>query len=142
MYINSIKDKQDKLLTLYLNNKINEELYNSRYDALRDELNNKTNEINELNIQINELKPMLNDNIFSKNTINYDGVVSFETKLELVRKYLDCVLVSKNDDKSITIEFKWARNLIVSKCIYKYTSKGGRKKIYRINEDGTIDWIY
>ena len=143
IYISTLRDKQDKLVALYLDDKIAKDIYDKRYESLNDELTIKEKELESLQTQINELNSVLHqDNIIDNKPINFDTITNFDSKLELVRRYVKDILVEKKEDGSISIEFSWLQSLVLPRCTYTYTSKGGRKKIFRNNEDGTTDLIY
>lgn len=143
IYICTLRDKQDKLVALYLDDKIAKDIYDKRYESLNDELTIKEKELESVQTQINELNSVLHqDNIIDDKPINFDTITNFDSKLELVRRYVKDILVEKKEDGSISIEFSWLQSLVLPRCTYTYTSKGGRKKIFRNNEDGTTDLIY
>lgn len=143
IYIGTLRDKQDKLVALYLDDKIAKDIYDKRYESLNDELTIKEKELESVQTQINELNSVLHqDNIIDDKPINFDSITNFDSKLELVRRYVKDILVEKKEDGSISIEFSWLQSLVLPRCTYTYTSKGGRKKIFRNNEDGTTDLIY
>ena len=143
IYIGTLRDKQDKLVALYLDDKIAKDIYDKRYESLNDELTVKEKELESVQTQINELNSVLHqDNIIDDKPINFDTITNFDSKLELVRRYVKDILVEKKEDGSISIEFSWLQSLVLPRCTYIYTSKGGRKKIFRNNEDGTTDLIY
>ena len=132
IYISTLRDKQDKLVALYLDDKIAKDIYDKRYESLNDELTIKEKELESLQTQINELNSVLHqDNIIDNKPINFDTITNFDSKLELVRRYVKDILVEKKEDGSISIEFSWLQSLVLPRCTYTYTSKGGRKKIFR-----------
>jgi hypothetical protein len=74
--------------------------------------------------------------------INYDSIDSFEVKQELVRKYIDKVIVTKLENKSYDIRFTYNTGLvIVQEGRYRYEGVNQHKRVYRINADGTTDRI-
>lgn len=143
-YINELKLKQDKLVSLYLDDKISKDIYDKRYSELSGKLKSNEDDYNKIQVQINELQQSLhNQQISTTEIVNYDNVTNFQTKLEMVHKYLkDVVLYKADEDKTLMIEFNWKLNLVIPRSKYKYTGKGGNPKIYRINEDETVDLIY
>lgn len=141
-YINEKTTKLDKLVALYLDDKIDNNIYNRRYEELNKDINNKRKHLETIQSQINELESVLaNNNITEIKPVLLDDITDFDIKLEYVRKYLKNVILSRQEDKSILIEFEWLMPLVLPRSKYEYHFKGGRKKIYRINEDGTKDWI-
>ena len=141
-YINEKTTKLDKLVALYLDDKIDNNIYNRRYDELNKDINDKKKQLEIIQSQINELESVLdNNNITEIKPVILDDITDFDIKLEYVRKYLKNVILSRQEDKSILIEFEWLMPLVLPRSKYEYHFKGGRKKVYRINEDGTKDWI-
>lgn len=141
-YINEKTIKLDKLVALYLDDKIDNNIYNRRYDELNKDINDKRKLLGIIQSQINELELVLaNNNITEIKPVLLDDITDFDIKLEYVRKYLKDVILSRQEDRSILIEFEWMMPLVLPRSKYEYHFKGGRKKVYRINEDGTKDWI-
>ena len=141
-YINEKTTKLDKLVALYLDDKIDNNIYNRRYEELNKDINDKKKQLETIQSQINELESVLaNNNITEIKPVLLDDITDFDIKLEYVRKYLKNVILSRQEDKSILIEFEWLMPLVLPRSKYEYHFKGGRKKVYRINEDGTKDWI-
>ena len=141
-YINEKTTKLDKLVALYLDDKIDNNIYNRRYEELNKDINDKKKQLEIIQSQINELESVLaNNNITEIKPVLLDDITDFDIKLEYVRKYLKNVILSRQEDKSILIEFEWLMPLVLPRSKYEYHFKGGRKKVYRINEDGTKDWI-
>lgn len=141
-YINEKTTKLDKLVALYLDDKIDNNIYNRRYEELNNDINDKRKQLEIIQSQINELESVLaNNNITEIKPVLLDDITDFDIKLEYVRKYLKNAILSRQEDKSILIEFEWLMPLVLPRSKYEYHFKGGRKKVYRINEDGTKDWI-
>jgi DNA invertase Pin-like site-specific DNA recombinase len=141
-YINEKTTKLDKLVALYLDDKIDNNIYNRRYEELNKDINDKKKQLEIIQSQINELESVLsNNNITEIKPVLLDDITDFDIKLEYVRKYLKNVILSRQEDKSILIEFEWLMPLVLPRSKYEYHFKGGRKKVYRINEDGTKDCI-
>ena len=141
-YINEKTTKLDKLVALYLDDKIDNNIYNRRYEELNDDINSKKKQLETIKAQINELESVLaNNNITEIKPVLLDDITDFDIKLEYVRKYLKNVILSRQEDRSILIEFEWMMPLVLPRSKYEYHFKGGRKKVYRINEDGTKDLI-
>lgn len=142
-YIDETTKKQDKLVSLFLDDRIDNNIYNKRFDDLKEDIRIKTIELNKTNNEINELNAALkNADNFGNNYIVVDNISDFNIKLEYTRELLDKVILTKQEDSSILIEFTWLKSLIIPRSKYIYKTKGGRKKIYRINEDETQDLIY
>lgn len=141
-YIGDKTSKLDKLVQLYLDDKIDSNIYNRRYEDLNNDINIKKKQLDVIKSQIDELESILNnDNMINVKPVILDDITDFDIKLEYVRKYLKNAILCRQEDKSILIEFEWMMPLVIPRCKYEYHAKGGRKKVYRINEDGTKDWI-
>lgn len=143
--INDLYNKQSKLLNLYLNNKINDKLYNEKNDIIEDDIRSYNKNITKINIEIDELNITL-ENTKNKplttNNIVVDNITDFNLKLEYVKKYIDKIICTKQDDGTVLIETKFNIPIITAKCKYIYSGKGGSRKIYRINQDETKDRIF
>lgn len=141
--INDLNEKQDKLVSLYLDNKVNIDIYNRRFEDTKKDIKLRNEELNRINNEINELTASLKEaDSFGDNTIVVDNITEFDIKLEYVRELLDKVVLTKQKDRTISIEFFWLKNLILPHCKYVYKSNGGKRKIFRINEDESEDRIY
>lgn len=140
-YINDLNIKLEKLLALYLDSKIDNTRYNNKYEEFNNDLELKTKELSNIDIQINELENTLKNDDIEVKPVVVDDINSFEVKMEYVRKYLKDVILTRTEDRKISIEFTWKVPVITIPSRYEYVSKGGRMKIYRINEDETIDLI-
>lgn len=131
--------KNAKLLDLYLENKINKEIWEGRTKEIEDDINILNEKIEKLIIQNNEIEAAIsNDNEKNKVFVNVEDIKSFETKLEYVRKYIKYLTVNKLENKELLIEAEYNGCFIVPKVKYLYKNR----KIWRINEDGTKDWIW
>ena len=143
--LEDIYNKQSKLLNLYLNGKINDRLYNEKNDKLEEEIQLYKQNINKIKIEIDELNITL-DNIKNKplttNNIVVDNITDFNLKLEYVKKYIDRIICTKQDDGNVLIEVTFNFPIITAKSKYIYCGKGGSRKIYRINQDETVDRIF
>lgn len=138
-------NKQSKLLNLYLNGKINDRLYNEKNDKLEEEIQLYKKNINKIKIEIDELNITL-DNLKNKplttNNLNVDNITDFNLKLEYVKKYIDRIICTKQDDGNVLIEVTFNFPIITAKSKYIYCGKGGSRKIYRINQDEIVDRIF
>lgn len=138
------KSKEEKLLDLYIENKIDKEMLNKRMTVLSAERESYEANINKLTTEKNELTSIIEETqkeVLSIKAINVDSMTNFENKLELVRKYIDRMIATKIDDY-VQLEFKYATGtIIIQRGVYRYKNLGGWKHIWRINEDDTIDLI-
>lgn len=142
--IQDITERQDKLVSLYLDNRITESIYNRRYNDMTSEMQQTQQQLNDVQIQINELNASLqqSDDDFGSGVSTVDNITDFDVRLEYTRKLLDKVILEKQQDKVINISFTWQRPMILARSTYQYIALGGRRKIWRINEDSTRDFIY
>ena len=146
--LNGIKQKMEKLIDLYMNNRIDEGIYNKRYDEYKDEEKTYTEKFEKIETEINSLTNLLEDtqrDILRPSTINVDSIDDFETRQEFVRKYIDKMIITKDEEKPRTfnIRFEYTHPLISPQCTYRYESHNQNKKVvYRINADKTEDLIY
>lgn len=143
--IAEIEQKLSKLLDLYINNKVNSKIYDEKQMELNEEMNDNTKHIDTIKAEINSLQDILEKSqkdLLNCKPINYDSIDSFEVKQELVRKYIDKVIVTKLENKSYDIRFTYNTGLvIVQEGRYRYEGVNQHKRVYRINADGTTDRI-
>lgn len=143
--IAEIEQKLSKLLDLYINNKVNSKIYDEKQMELNEEMNDNTKHIDVIKAEINSLQDILEKSqkdLLNYKPINYDSIDSFEVKQELVRKYIDKVIVTKLENKSYDIRFTYNTGLvIVQEGKYRYEGVNQHKRVYRINADGTTDRI-
>ena len=138
-YIEDKKARIDKLVALYLDDKIDEKIYERRYNEMKDEIDKNIKKTESLKAQIIELEGLMKTGMNIK-PILLDDITDFNIKLQYVRDLIENVWVGR-DDRGIIITIEWKVNLIIPRSIYRYIYKGGKRKIYRINEDGTEDFI-
>ena len=92
--------------------------------------------------ELNNILESIQNNLLNIKTINVDSIITFENRLEYVRKYIDKAVVSR-EERFIIIEFYYKNHSIIPQHgVYKYRNIGGVKHIYRINSDNTEDLIY
>ena len=145
--INELKLKKEKLIDLYMNNRIDDDIMNKKMDDLNNDEKTYILYINKLNTEISSYEQILENtqrSIIDIRSINVDDINDFETRQEFVRKYIDKMIVTKLPDEYRTLEitFVYTHPVITPRSKYLYTYKNQRnKKVYRINEDGTKDWI-
>ena len=141
--LEDIEQKMTKLLDLYMNNKVNDKIYESRYADLSQDETKIKNHINILETEISSLRDILEKSqkgLLNYKSLNYDSIDSFEVRQELVRKYIDKVIITKIESKVYDIRFTYNSGiLIVQEGHYRYEGKNQNKKIWRINADGTTD---
>lgn len=140
-----IEQKLEKLLDLYINNKVSSNIYDSRYADLNQDITKIEKHINVLEAEINALHDVLDKsskNILEYKPLNFDSISSFEARQELVRKYIDKVIITKIESRLYDIKFTYNSGIIiVQEGHYIYEGKNQNKKIWRINADGTKDNI-
>ena len=143
--LSEIEEKENKLLDLYLNNKIKREIYDSKSLNIEHEKTKVEKTINTLSNEITTLEVILEDtqkDILNHKTMNYDSIDSFEVRQSLVRKYIDKVLIEKIKPRIYMIEFTYNTGIyIVQRGVYRYEAKNQNKRVYRLNEDGTEDLL-
>lgn len=140
-YIETLEDKEQKLLSLYLDDKVNKTIYDKKYNDIISEKDEQEAEYNSLVNQINELKVLLQSDDLEVKNINVDDIEDFNIKEEYVRKYIKNVWLDR-DGRYVKVSFDFNDNLVIPRSEYLYTGVGGAKKIWRINEDNTQDLIF
>ncbi len=142
----SLQEQADKLLDVYMNNKIGEDIFNKRIDDINDNIEIYTIKIDKLNTEIATYKTMIEDTQISWGVkpINVDKIDDFSTRLEFVRKYISKMIIKRDDEPHTThISFEYAIPVIVPRSEYRYVYKNqSNTQVYRINEDGTEDLIF
>lgn len=145
--LSEIKQKKDKLVDLYIKEMIDETMLNKKIDVQKQEEAIYSNNIEKLNTEIGSYKQILEETqkeLMNGEFVNIDNIKDFETRQEFVRKYIHKMTVKKseNEHKTMEIEFEYMYPVISTKAKYLYVYKNQKNcKIYRINEDGTKDWI-
>ena len=146
--ISDIKEKMNKLLDAYMNNIIDKQMFNDKMDELKRDEELYTTKNDKIQSEISSLKNMIEEtqkDIMQPKSINADSIEDFETKKEFVRKYIKKMIVRKDREKSKSfyITFEYTKPIISPQSEYRYEFHNQKcKKIYRINADGTEDWIY
>lgn len=140
-----IEEKENKLLDLYLGNRIKREIYDARSLEMTSEKGKVENNITTINNQIASLDIILESSqkdIIHQRTLNFDEIESFEQRQEIVRKYIDKVYIEKVEPRVYLIEFTYPTGIyIVERGLYKYIGKNQNKQVWRLNGDGTEDRI-
>jgi hypothetical protein len=143
--VESLKTKENKILDLYIDSKIEKSLLDKRIDEVKKETEIYTANINKINSEINELRIVLEDtqkDLLNIKSVNIDSITNFENRLEYVRKYIDKAYVEKKNNY-IYVRFQYKSEIfIVQEGVYKYRNIGGYKHIWRINKDNSEDLIY
>ena len=145
--IEEIEEKQEKLLSLYLENKIHKNIFENKNNELESSREHHRADFEKVCAEIESLQNVLEESqkeLLSPRSINVDCITDFESRMELVRKYISKMIVTKDkeNDRIKHIEFEYAFPVIIPKSKYRYEALNQFKKIYRINEDGTEDLIY
>jgi len=141
--LEDIQNKKNKLLDLYINNKIDKILFDNKLNEIEETENELNKDMNKIIGQINSLQGLIDEisnNIGPKNIV-VDNVTDFNTKLEYIKKYIDKMIVTNVENGVKTIRFEYTRPLIDIRCTYRYEAKNQYKFVWRINEDGTEDLI-
>ena len=142
----SLQQQAEKLLDIYLNNRINEELFNKRTDDINDHIRICDEYIDKLNIEISSYQNMIEDTKTNWNVkaINVDNIDDFPTRQEFVRKYIKRMVVERGEiPHSTHVYFEYTMPVIIPRSEYLYIYHNqDNLRIYRINEDGTEDLVY
>lgn len=142
--IKAAEAKQKKLVGLYLDGNISKELFDTQNASIIEDMKLNQEKKDKTNAEIIELQNIVSktqDDIKVK-PANYDNVDNFETKLDIVSKTIDKVWVEKEENKVYRLEFEYKGVIVPQVGRYRYVAKNHYKRIYRINEDETIDLIY
>ena len=138
------KQKEEKLLDLYLNNGLNKEIYTQRATELTQSDDKLKNNINILNNEKSALEMTLNEtqkDLMKPRYINVDLIEDFETRQEFVRRYIKKMIVKKIKPRCFNIEFEYMAPLILVRYGFYVEIHNKKALIWRINEDGTRDYI-
>ena len=136
--------KEEKLVSLLLDSKISQNLYNSKYEELKRDTADQKAEYERIKNQIIELK------VINKNARELDikdikalyDTTDFEVRLDYVQKFLKDVILENKGNKEILIHFNWLGDLEIPSSDYLYCGRGGNPKIWKINPDGEKELIY
>jgi len=140
--IESIKQKKEKILGLYLKEMVDEETYSKEFKKLKlseetykDELNDKNNNLFILGDKGHWID-WIND--FSKDVKSWKSETNFDYKREKVLKYIKKIIVDFDDEtKKHLIEIHLKYPMINDKLIWN--DKNDKKKGYKIrNGSGVI----
>ena len=144
----TLKEQSQKLLDVYINNRISEEVFNKKIDDINENIKIYSEKIDKLNAEISTYQSLIEDTKQkwgNTNPINVSKVEDFATRQEYVRKYIKKMIVKRDEEHthSIRIAFEYARPVITARSEYLYTYRNqSSTSVYRINEDGTKDLIY
>jgi hypothetical protein len=142
----SLQQQTEKLLDIFLNNRINEELFNKRTDDINDHIRIYDEYIDKLNVEISSYQNMIEDTKTNWNVkaINVDNIDDFPTRQEFVRKYIKRMVVERGEiPHSTHVYFEYTMPVIIPRSEYLYIYHNqDNLRIYRINEDGTEDLVY
>ncbi len=103
--INEQKAKEEKLIELYMNDKVTKSILDSKIENISDEKKLYETKRNNLIIEINELENTIKE--IDKNRMTNDSfgdfpslndITNFNTKLDYVRKYIDKAIITKIND--------------------------------------------
>ena len=143
-----MNQKMTKLLDLYINGIIEKTSFENKNNELKKELEIYVEKINKLDTEINSLSNIIEEtqkDFMNVRSISADNINDFETRQEMVRKYISKMIVTKipNERRKFLFEFEYTHPLISCKSKYRYEVKNQKhNNIYRINEDGTEDLIF
>ena len=136
--------KQSKLVELYIDGKISKDIFDTKNNDIEYEKCQLNKKIEKMNSYILELQTILNNSQNNTNvkSVNYDDIDNFDTKLDIIRSTICKVWCEKIEFRTYKIEFEYNGVIVPQRGVYVYVAKNQFKKIYRINEDGTEDFIY
>ena len=146
--ITSIKQKMDKLVDIYMNDRIDEGAFNNKMDELKFEEGIYQSNIDKLDAEISSYSNIIEEtrkDILQPKSINIDNVEDFETRQEFVRKYISKMIIENLPDETKTkrITFEYTHPITAPRSIYLFNYKNQTNAlVYRVNEDGTKDLIY
>lgn len=137
------EQKLNRLLDLYINGRINSDILSSKQSELNLEDEKIKNNITLLNVEIASLQDILEKSqkdLLNYKPLNFDSIESFEAKQELVRKYINKVIINKIERGTYDIKFEYNSGIfIIQQGHYIYEGKNQCQKVYRINADDTTD---
>ena len=136
--------KQSKLVELYIDGKISKDIFDTKNNDIEYEKGQLNKKIEKMNSYILELQTILNNSQNNTNvkSVNYDNIDNFDAKLDVIRRTICKVWCEKIEYRTYKIEFEYNGVIVPQRGVYVYVAKNQFKKIYRINEDGTEDFIY
>lgn len=141
----SLREQSDKLLDIYMDNRISVEIFNKRIDDINENIKIYSEKIEKIDAEISTYQTMIEDtkSSWGVKSVNVDKVDDFNTRLEFVRKYISKMIVKRDErPHSIHISFEYAIPVITVRSEYLYIYRNKKNvRVYRINEDGTEDWI-
>lgn len=143
-----MKQKIEKLLDLYINGTIDKIMFENKNEELKKELDIYVQKANKTNTEISSLTNIIEESqneFMNVKAVNVSNINDFETRQELVRKYISKMIVTKipNERRKFLFEFEYTHPVISCKSKYRYEIKNQKHNtVYRINEDGTEDLIY
>lgn len=142
--LSALDERYNRLVTLYLDNRIPQQLFDKQNESIQADIDNVKKTITTLTASVNELNGLLkgSQDVLNPKSINFDNLDDFETKLQLVHQYIDKIYVEKIKPRVYSIEFTYKSCIfIVQRGLYRYEGFNQKKKLFRINQDGTEDLI-
>lgn len=142
--LSTLDERYNRLVTLYLDNRIPQQLFDKHNESIQADIDNVKKTITTLTASVNELNGLLkgSQDVLNPKSINFDNLDDFETKLQLVHQYIDKIYVEKIKPRVYSIEFTYKSGIfIVQRGLYRYEGFNQKKKLFRINQDGTEDLI-
>ena len=142
-----LKEQAAKLLDVYMDNRISEDIFNKRIDDINENTRIYSERIDKLNVEISEYQTLIEDTQknWGVNSINVDKIDDFATRQEFVRKYISKMIIKRDEERPHTtrITFEYALPVISPRSEYIYVYKNqANTHVYRKNEDGTEDLVY
>lgn len=140
---NKVISMQEKLVSKWLEGKINDEIYDNKNDEIIEKIKKLDKDINGTDKKIVEVKAILEGtkDVMEAKPIIYDDVKDNKVKIDIIRKYINKVWVEKNKKLEYNISFEYKNCIVIQKGEYLYRMAGGHMKLLRYNADGTVDRI-
>lgn len=146
--LNNLEDKERKAFNIYLNGKINENIFDEQIAIINKDRDNWKKELAMKHQQIFEYEDILKGSSTFKQSIhNVDSIVDDNARSEIIHKYIEsCICTRLPDAKKGTAKTKIeiipkSGTIVPQHEYYIYYTIGGKKYLERHNEDGTIDDI-
>ena len=142
--IENLKSKQEKLVELYLENKISKNIFDNKNSEIEDTLHAVEGNVENVNIELLDLNNVIekSQGQSQQKSINYDSIDSFEERLAIVKETIAKIWCTKLESKVYYLVFEYNNVITPQIGKYKYIAKNQFKKLYRINADETVDFIY
>lgn len=136
--------KEEKLVSLLLDSKISQSLYNSKYEELKRDTEDQKAEYERIKNQIVELK-VINKNARELDIMDIKALydtTDFEVRIDYVQKFMKDVILENKGNREILIHFNWLGDLKIPSSDYLYCGRGGNPRIWELKPNGGKEMIY